>query len=51
MIGVLNCVTLWPVVVTLYWTEYEILDWACVPWQHLSAAAALSLGKDLITNT
>ena len=50
MIGVLNCVTLWPVVVTLYWTEYEILDWTCVPWQHLSAAAALSLGKDLIRN-
>ena len=41
----LNCVTLWPVVLTLYWTEYEVLDWTCVPWQKLSAAAALSLGK------
>ena len=45
VIGVLNCVTLWPVVVSLYWTEYEILDWSCVPWTELSAAAALSLGQ------
>ena len=45
VVGVLNCLTLWPVVLSLYWAEYEVLDWTCIPWTELSAAAALSLGQ------
>ena len=45
MVGILNLVALWPVVITLYYTGLESIQWGCLPWTELCAAAALSLGE------
>ena len=43
--GIMNLLTLWPIVLVLYFTQQETIHWECVPWDKLSVAAALSLGK------
>lgn len=43
LIGLLNALLLWPVVLTLHFTGVEVLDWHRVPWDYLLIAGALSL--------
>lgn len=43
LIGLLNAVLLWPIVLTLHFTGVEVLDWNRVPWDYLLIAGALSL--------
>ena len=45
--GLLNLLTLWPVVLVLYFSHQETITWDCVPWAQLSTAAALSLGTNI----
>ena len=42
--GIMNLLTLWPIVLILHFSQQEIIFWDCVPWTQLSFAAALSLG-------
>ena len=44
LIGLLNVVLLWPILLTLHFTGLEVIIWNRVPWMHLSIAGALSLG-------
>ncbi len=44
LIGLLNVILLWPVVLTLHFTGLEVITWNRVPWIPLSIAATLSLG-------
>lgn len=45
LIGLLNVVLLWPVVLALHFTGLEVITWNRVPWIELGLAGSLSLGK------
>ena len=45
LIGLLNIVLLWPIVLTLHFTGLEVITWNRVPWIELVIAGTLSLGK------
>jgi solute carrier family 35 protein F3/4 len=44
LIGLLNVVLLWPIVLTLHFTGLEVITWNRVPWIQLAVAGSLSLG-------
>jgi solute carrier family 35 protein F3/4 len=44
LIGLLNVVLLWPIVLTLHFTGLEVITWNRVPWIQLAVAGTLSLG-------
>ena len=43
LIGLLNVVLLWPLVLTLHFTGLEVITWNRVPWIELAVAGSLSL--------
>lgn len=45
LIGLLNVILLWPVVLTLHFTGLEVITWNRVPWIELALAGSLSLGN------
>ncbi|KAK4010901.1 putative thiamine transporter SLC35F3 isoform X1 [Daphnia magna] len=50
LIGLLNIVLLWPVVLTLHFTGLEVITWNRVPWVPLAIAGSLSLAANLLGN-
>ena len=49
LIGLLNLLLMWPLVLLLYFTGTESLSWHHIPWLPLSAAAALNLTANILT--
>lgn len=45
LIGLLNALLFWPIVLLLHFTGAEVIVWDRVPWIPLVVAGALSLGK------
>jgi len=50
LIGVMNVVLLWPIVLLLHFTGVEVIIWNRVPWTNLSIAGSLSLVANLLGN-
>lgn len=50
LIGLLNAILLWPVVLILSITGVEIVPWTSLPWVQLCGAASLSLAANLLAN-
>ncbi|EFX69060.1 hypothetical protein DAPPUDRAFT_62657 [Daphnia pulex] len=50
LIGLLNVVLLWPIVLTLHFTGLEVITWNRVPWIQLAVAGTLSLAANLLGN-
>lgn len=50
MTGILNLLTLWPVVLVLIFTQQETLHWQCIPWSQLTSAAVMSLAANMLAN-
>lgn len=48
LIGLLNGILLWPMVLLLYFTSSETLFWNHIPWLPLSGAAALNLTANML---
>ena len=44
LIGLLNVVLFWPVLLTLHFAGLEVMVWSRVPWTPLALAGCLSLG-------
>lgn len=49
LIGLLNVILLWPVLLALHFTGVEVIYWTRVPWTQLAIAGCLSLGKQVHT--
>ncbi|XP_057368931.1 solute carrier family 35 member F3-like [Daphnia carinata] len=50
LIGLLNIILLWPVVLLLHFTGLEAITWNRVPWIPLAIAGSLSLAANLLGN-
>jgi len=50
IIGIINTVVLWPLVLLLYFTGAETLDISNLPWVQLCGSALLSLAANLLAN-
>lgn len=48
LIGLLNIILLWPVVLMLHFTGLEVITWNRVPWVPLAIAGSLSLGLAIL---
>ena len=49
-LGLLDALLLWPLMLILYYTNYEDINWKSIPWNYLCGAAALSLAFDFLIN-
>lgn len=50
MLGLLNVVLLWPIVLILYYTDVETIEWDNLPWAYLCGASALSIVFNFLVN-
>lgn len=44
LIGLLNVLLLWPILLALHFSGLEVIYWSRVPWTQLAIAGSLSLG-------
>ncbi|KAF8764123.1 Solute carrier family 35 member F4 like protein [Argiope bruennichi] len=49
-VGLCNILTMWPVVLTLYFTDAEIIHWRDIPWLPLGGAAIFIFLANLLGN-
>ncbi|XP_023243549.1 putative thiamine transporter SLC35F3 [Centruroides sculpturatus] len=50
IVGFLDALMLWPLVLTLYFTGAEVIIWSKLPWYPLGGAALLSLLANILGN-
>ncbi|KAJ6221619.1 hypothetical protein RDWZM_000164 [Blomia tropicalis] len=50
IIGLLNTLLAWPLVLLLYWTGVETIVWSAIPWGYLTGAAACAFLANIIAS-
>ncbi|XP_046362963.1 solute carrier family 35 member F4-like [Haliotis rufescens] len=50
LIGTINTACLWPIVLALYYTGVEVIDWNQLPWQFICPTAALTVVYQILIN-
>ena len=48
ILGILNALFAWPIVLLLYWTGVEIITWSEIPWGFLTISAACAFLANVI---
>lgn len=50
LLGILSTLLLWPIILVLYYTQAELIDWQKIPWAYLCGTSCLNLVFNFVLN-